>query len=84
MKAFAQKCVIALLILHAAHSLEAATLTVTSLADSGPGTLRDLAASSAPGDTIEFAVGGILGLLPAINISHTLSVHGPDASLRQR
>jgi hypothetical protein len=36
--------------------------TVTSLADSGAGTLRDTIAASAAGDTIIFSVTGVIGL----------------------
>ncbi|HLZ55084.1 MAG TPA: choice-of-anchor Q domain-containing protein [Verrucomicrobiae bacterium] len=61
-------------------SLTAAVLTVTSLADSGPGSLRDQVAASAAGDTIQFAVNGTMLLSSAINISHTLNVQGPGAS----
>ena len=38
----------------------AATLTVTNLADHGPGTLRQLIADASPGDTLDFAVTGPL------------------------
>jgi hypothetical protein len=33
----------------------AATLTVTNLADNGPGSLRQLIADASPGDTLDFA-----------------------------
>ena len=36
----------------------AATITVTNVADSGPGSLRQAIASAATGDTIDFAVNG--------------------------
>jgi hypothetical protein len=61
-------------------SLTAAVLTVTSLADSGSGSLRDQIAASSPGDTIQFAVSGRIPLGSAINISHSLSVQGPGPS----
>jgi hypothetical protein len=65
------------IVLSAIPSLHGATLTVTSLADSGPGSLRDLVAASSTGDTIQFAVVGTIGLNSAININHTLYVLGP-------
>ena len=60
-----------------AFSLKAGTLTVTSLADSGPGSLRDLVGASIPGDTIVFGVSGTILLNSSINILHTLYVLGP-------
>lgn len=51
---------------------------VTSLADSGPGTLRD--ALSASGRTVRFAVGGTLELQSGISISgHHVTVDGRTA-----
>ena len=70
----------ALLIFHALGSLHAAVLTVTSLADSGPGSLRDQVAASLSGDTIQFAVTGTILLSSAINIPDTLYVQGPGPS----
>lgn len=77
MKAYA----LAGLVFSTAWSLNAAVLTVTSLADSGPGSLRDLAAASAPGDTIDFGVNGTILLSSSINISHALYVLGPGPAL---
>ncbi|HUJ71470.1 MAG TPA: hypothetical protein VLZ30_04460, partial [Verrucomicrobiae bacterium] len=57
--------------------LSASVLTVTSLADSGTGSLRDQVAASAAGDTIQFAVNGKILLSSAISISHTLDIEGP-------
>ncbi len=61
-------------------SLSAAVLTVTSLADSGPGSLRDQVALSSPGDTIQFAVSGAILLNSAISIPHNLTIQGPGPS----
>jgi hypothetical protein len=61
-------------------SVNATVLTVTSLANSGPGSLRDLVAASASGDTIQFAVKGTILLNSSISISHTLYVLGPGPS----
>jgi hypothetical protein len=63
--------------LFSVFSLRAGTLTVTSLADSGPGSLRDQVGASAAGDTIVFAVTGTILLNSSINIPHTLDVFGP-------
>jgi hypothetical protein len=61
-------------------ALRAATLTVTSPADSGPGTLRDQIAASNPGDTIDFAINGVITLNNAISIGNPISVFGPGPS----
>jgi hypothetical protein len=61
-------------------SSNAATLTVTNLADSGPGSLRDQVIASAPGDTIRFSTNGTIVLNSAIAINHTLFVQGPGAA----
>jgi hypothetical protein len=68
-------------LIHSAVSLEAAVLTVTSLADSGPGTLREEITLASPGDTIQFGVTGVIGLLSSINIPYSLNVQGPGPSL---
>jgi hypothetical protein len=69
--------IMAVLIFSAAFCMDAGTLLVTSLADSGPGSLRDLVMGSIPGDTIVFGVNGTILLNSSITISHTLSVLGP-------
>ncbi len=59
----------------------AATITVTSLADTGPGTLRQALLGVGPGDTINFGVDGIIALdsrLPTI-ITNNLTI---DATSR--
>ncbi len=71
---------ISLLLLNASLQQLTATIMVTSLADSGPGSLRDVVASSLPGDTIQFAVKGLISLNSAINITHDLAVQGPGPS----
>src|SRR5215471_17464938 len=55
----------------------AATLTVTNLADSGPGTLRERIASAAAGDTINFGVVGKITLASELTISQNLTIRGP-------
>ena len=68
------------LLLHGALCAHGGMLTVTSLADAGPGSLRDTVASSSAGDTIQFGVTGTIKLSSAINIAHTLDVKGPGAA----
>src|SRR6185295_20174421 len=54
-----------------------ATLTVTNLADSGPGTLRDRLAASADGDRIEFHVFGAIVLSNELTVSKSVVIAGP-------
>jgi hypothetical protein len=54
----------------------AATLTVTSLADSGAGTLRDRIAVALPGDTIQFGVLGTVTLNSELVLSKNLRIDG--------
>lgn len=67
-----------------AASAQSATLTVTSLGDSGAGTLRQaiLDASPSGGDTIGFAVSGVITLTSGeLAIGKNLTIHGPGASV---
>lgn len=73
-------CAIAALAIAMTVSPNAAVFTVTSPADSGPGSLRDAVAASSPGDTIQFAIKGAIPLMSAITIPHTLYVLGPGPS----
>lgn len=58
-----------------------ATLSVTSTADSGAGSLRDRVAAAAPGDTITFAVTGTITLTSGeIVIPADLAISGPGPS----
>ncbi|MES2657167.1 MAG: choice-of-anchor Q domain-containing protein [Verrucomicrobiota bacterium] len=63
------------------HEANAAILTVTSLADAGPGTLRGQIAAAAPGDTINFSVTGTITLPDDtdIPIAKNLTITGPGA-----
>ncbi len=71
---------IAILMLLAASPAFAATRTVTSLSDSGVGSLRQAIADSAPGDTINFTVGGTIVLTGGeLDITNSLSIVGPGA-----
>jgi parallel beta-helix repeat protein len=54
---------------------------VTSLNDSGPGTLRDAISTAAPGDTITFALGGTIILRSALVITKNLTLIGPASPL---
>src|SRR6267378_1235743 len=59
------------------------TLTVTSLADSGPGTLRDRIAAALPGDTIQIGLSGTITLNSELVLSKNLRIKGSTAdSLR--
>jgi hypothetical protein len=64
-------------------SANAATLVVTSLANAGPGSLRDTVAASLPGDVVTFAVSGTIVLTSgAITIGKAISVLGPGPASR--
>jgi hypothetical protein len=58
-----------------------AALTVTNLADSGGGTLRDLIAAALPGDTIQFGLSGTIILNSELVISKNLRINGLTANL---
>jgi hypothetical protein len=72
-----QLCAPIVLMVCSTAGLPAAVLSVTSLGNSGPGTLRDTVAASAAGDVIEFNVTGTIVFNSSITISHTLWVQGP-------
>lgn len=60
---------------------QAATLQVSTLADNGPGSLRQIIANANAGDTITFAVQGILTLTSGpITITTDLTINGPGAA----
>jgi hypothetical protein len=61
-------------------SIRAATITVTSAADSGTGSLRDTIAAASPGDNIIFSVTGTITLTGgALKIDKSLTISGPGA-----
>ena len=67
-----------LMMLSAAGLLPAATLTVTSLQDNGPGTLRQAILDAGPGDTIDFSITGTVVLTGGqLTISNSLNITGP-------
>ena len=54
--------------------------TVTSLADSGPGSLRNAINCATPGDAISFAVAGIIPVVSGpLIINKSLEIRGPGA-----
>ena len=62
-------------------ALWAATLTVTSLADAGPGTLRQAIADATSGDTIDFTVTGNIEITNGtLLIGKSIQISGPGPS----
>lgn len=59
----------------------AATLTVTSLADGGPGTLREALALAAPGDTITTVPGTITLTTGELIVDRDLTIVGPSTGV---
>src|SRR5580765_3091210 len=59
----------------------AATVTVTSTADSGPGSLRSAIAAASAGDTIDFAIAGPAIILTSgeLAVNLDLTIQGPGA-----
>jgi CSLREA domain-containing protein len=67
-----------MLLVLSVSSARATTRTVTSLADSGAGTLRDAIAASGDGDLINFSVTGVISLTSgALVISKSITIAGP-------
>jgi fibronectin-binding autotransporter adhesin len=64
----------------AAPQTFSATLTVTNLADSGAGTLRNLIAAALPGDTIQFGLSGTISLNSELVLSKSLRINGLTAN----
>src|SRR5262249_48289076 len=61
--------------------LAPAVLTVTTLQDAGPGSLRDEIAAAAPGDTINFAVTRTIDLASGqLAVNKNLTIQGPGAN----
>jgi hypothetical protein len=61
-------------------SLDAATNTVTTLANSGPGSLPAVLASASNGDTIDFAVTGTIVLAHELQTSKNVIIDGPGTT----
>jgi CSLREA domain-containing protein len=71
-----------LLLCYGARTAVATTRTVTSLADSGNGTLRAAIAASNDGDAIAFSVTGTIGLTSGeLLISKSITIVGPGSGL---
>ncbi len=63
-------------------SLQAATHTVTSTADSGAGTLRQAVSDASSGDIINFAVTGTITLTTGqIEVDKSLTIQGPGGDI---
>jgi len=61
-------------------SLAQANITVTNLADSGPGSLRQAIADAAPGETVKFAVTGTITLTTGqLVVDKPLTIIGPGS-----
>ena len=76
----ANVCLLAFVLLSQPAPVLAATLTVTSLADSGPGSLRDAISTASPGDTIVFAVTGTIVLTSGqLSVNEDVTISGPGA-----
>lgn len=59
-------------------------IVVTSLADTGPGTLRQAIADAGAGDTVTFAVTGTIQLSTPLFITRALTISGPDHAPQDR
>jgi hypothetical protein len=68
----------------AIQAAEAATDTVTTCANSGPGSLPVVVGAAAPGDTVDFSVpcppGSPITLASTITLSQDVTIAGPGAS----
>jgi hypothetical protein len=72
--------IVALLLWIVAIPAHATTITVTNTNDSGPGSLRQALANANNGDTIDFAVTGIIGLTSGeLLVNKVLTISGPGA-----
>jgi hypothetical protein len=73
--------VAALFVLAGAGTARAATRTVTTLADSGAGSLRQAIIDAQPGDTINFAVTGTIVSRYLYMENKELTIDGPGANV---
>ena len=72
--------IVAILFFGAVIALHADTITVTNTNDSGPGSLRQALANANDGDTIEFAVTGIIELTSGeLVVNKSITISGPGA-----
>ena len=64
------------------QTVSAATITVTSTADSGAGTLRQALANANDGDTIDFSVTGTITLSSGeLSVNDSITISGPGANV---
>ena len=64
-----------------ALSTQAATITVTNTNDSGAGTIRQAIADANDGDTVEFAVTGMITLITGeLLVDRSITISGPGAT----
>lgn len=77
------RAIVAGIILWFAASAYASTVTVTTLADSGTGSLRASLAAANSGDTIVFSNGltGTITLASTLTINNNVTIQGPGANL---
>src|ERR1043166_4752734 len=62
--------------------VHAATITVTNVNDSGPGSLRQALATASTNDTINFSVTGTITLTTGqLVVSRSVTISGPGADL---
>ncbi len=61
------------------QTTSASTITVSSLSDTGAGSLREAIANAAAGDSISFAVAGEISLNASLKFDKSLSLFGPGA-----
>jgi hypothetical protein len=62
-------------------ALRADDITVTNTNDSGPGALRQALADANDGDTIDFAVTGMIGLTSGeLLVDKSITISGPGAA----
>jgi hypothetical protein len=74
-------CIMLITALLQTPTAKSATITVTSLADSGPGTLRAALASVTDGDTIDAThVSGTIQLSAELLVSNSIVILGPGAT----
>jgi len=63
-------------------SAHAATITVTNINDSGPGSFREALADANDGDTINFAVTGTIGLTSGeLAVDKSITISGPGLDI---
>ncbi len=64
-------------VLLASSNTLAATRLVLNVANSGPGSFRDVVATARPGDTVSFAVSGTIALSQPVSVQQSIDIVGP-------